>query len=441
VVILVSVPLGLPSGPADSVIGEGDRINGGGSDIVTGPENVLVLGASARAAAFSALRAGLRPWCVDLFADADLVGRCPAMRLRGDYPNAFLDMIDLGPPGPWLYTGGLENHPHLIGQLAARRALWGNGRSALALARAPENIAPAARAADLPAPTVIRGARRLPHLGRWLKKPLHGAGGKGITFCLVYPDLEEPLVLSSRGAGVADTVLCSGEEWVGPECYLQQYIEGSPAAALYVALDGETRLLGLTRQLIGEPWLGAVPFHYCGSIAPLEVDDGLRRRLERLGEELTARARLRGLFGVDGILARDFFWPVEVNPRYTASVEVLEHALGLRALSWHRQAFVADAAPPAAPDRSAVVGKAILFARADLVFPADGPWRDVLRSPPPPDDMPDFADLPHPGDAIDVGRPVLTLFVRAGDVDASLAALMARTKEVERWLYGGAAIG
>ena len=30
---------------------------------------LLLFGASTRAAAFSALRAGLKPWCVDLFAD------------------------------------------------------------------------------------------------------------------------------------------------------------------------------------------------------------------------------------------------------------------------------------------------------------------------------------------------------------------------------------
>ena len=32
-------------------------------------ESVVIFGASVRAAAFSALRAGLRPWCADLFAD------------------------------------------------------------------------------------------------------------------------------------------------------------------------------------------------------------------------------------------------------------------------------------------------------------------------------------------------------------------------------------
>ena len=41
------------------------------------PVDLLILGASARAAAFSALRLGLRPTCADLFADADLASACP----------------------------------------------------------------------------------------------------------------------------------------------------------------------------------------------------------------------------------------------------------------------------------------------------------------------------------------------------------------------------
>src|SRR4029077_19854995 len=40
-----------------------------GRDVID-PQLLLVLGASARAAAFSALRSGsIQPWCVDLFAD------------------------------------------------------------------------------------------------------------------------------------------------------------------------------------------------------------------------------------------------------------------------------------------------------------------------------------------------------------------------------------
>jgi hypothetical protein len=83
-------------------------------------QQLLIFGASVRAAAFSALRAGLVPWCVDLFADADLRGRCPAMRLPGKYPDSFLDFAGGLIAGPWMYSGGLENHPLLVHQMSSR---------------------------------------------------------------------------------------------------------------------------------------------------------------------------------------------------------------------------------------------------------------------------------------------------------------------------------
>ena len=36
-----------------------------------------------RAAAFSAMRAGLSPWCVDLFGDSDLPRRLPDLSCQG----------------------------------------------------------------------------------------------------------------------------------------------------------------------------------------------------------------------------------------------------------------------------------------------------------------------------------------------------------------------
>ena len=83
---------------------------------------IVIVGASARAAAFSALRAGLAPWCADLFADADLAARCPAVAVPFDqYPHGFLKIVRQAPPGPWLFTGGLENHPKLIDRIACDR--------------------------------------------------------------------------------------------------------------------------------------------------------------------------------------------------------------------------------------------------------------------------------------------------------------------------------
>src|ERR1700687_4838692 len=99
--------------------------------------NLILFGASTRAAAFSALRAGLRPWCADLFADRDLRMRCAVLTPPGKYTDAFLDALRPAPPGPWMYTGGLENHPRLVREMSGLRDLWGNDAAVLARVRDP----------------------------------------------------------------------------------------------------------------------------------------------------------------------------------------------------------------------------------------------------------------------------------------------------------------
>src|SRR5665213_1637961 len=89
------------------VLGNAGRIRWSFMSLGTSP--IMIFGTSVRAAAFSASRAGLSPWCADLFADSDLRRHCPAVRLPGRYPLGFLDLVSRDWPGPWMYTGGLEN--------------------------------------------------------------------------------------------------------------------------------------------------------------------------------------------------------------------------------------------------------------------------------------------------------------------------------------------
>jgi len=86
---------------------------------------LLILGASARAAAQSALRAGCRRvWAADLFADADLRACAEVVQVR-DYPHGLEAAISQAPDGPWMYTGALENHPRLVDRLARLHPLLG----------------------------------------------------------------------------------------------------------------------------------------------------------------------------------------------------------------------------------------------------------------------------------------------------------------------------
>jgi predicted ATP-grasp superfamily ATP-dependent carboligase len=377
-------------------------------------EALLILGASTRAAAFSALRAGLRPCCADLFGDADLRARCPVRVLSArDYPDGFRHLTSHMPDGPWMYTGALENRPRLVHDLAARRPLWGNDASVLARVRSPLGLAALLEREGLPCPQV-----RLPETdtppGRWLLKPVRGAGGSGIR-------LWNGRLPRRRGF------------------FLQQHVEGEPCAAIYSGAGRSATLLGATRQLVGASWLHAAPFHYCGSLGPLGLSPSCRGGLHRLGDVLTAGCRLRGLFGVDFVLRDGLPWPVEVNPRYTASVEVLECALGFPALAWHRRTF--DPTGPEPPPSSArpsppVLGKAILFARAPLTFPAEGPWLPTLSQPTPPNEVPAFADIPPAGQRIEAGRPILTFFARGDSLTACERQLRETAADLDRLLYG-----
>lgn len=346
---------------------------------------VLIVGASTRAAAFSALRAGLSPVCIDLFADRDLAAACSVTRVPpGRYPRGIAVLARRIPPSPWMYTGGLENHPDLIACISENRPLWGNGPEALRKARDPFGIAEALAAAGMPCLDVYRSADALP-TGRWLVKPLAGAGGVGIRFA----DRRPP------GAGT----------------YHQRYTDGEPHAAVYVVDGDGVRLLGVTRQLVGCDWLHTQPFRYCGSLGTFAGGEEWRR----LGEVVANYAGLRGVFGIDAVVRDGVPWLVEVNPRYTASVEVVEYGTGSNALTVSRVRI----------RKPRAVAKGVYYAPANVVVPA-GPWDDAVGAPP--DRVPPFADIPACGERIAAGRPVMTLFA------ADEAGLRAAAAELDRRL-------
>lgn len=373
--------------------------------------NLVLIGASTRAAAYSAARAGLTPWCSDLFGDADLRALCIVLPIpAGQYPEQLEQVFSSAPSGAWMYTGALENHPSLIRRLARMRPLWGNAASILKGVRSPFRVREVLAGQNIPCPDV-RPVPSPAASGRWLVKPLTSAGGRGIRFA---------------NSGTP-----------GKRGYLQEHIEGMPAAAVFCAFGTSAVLLGVTRQLIGADWLHAAPFHYCGSIGPLPLEPRLQKNLVTLGDVLTRGFGLRGLFGVDFILRDGVPWPVEVNPRYTASVEVHELATGLASLAWHHLACDATAPRPqslAAP-AGRYVGKAILYAKSDLIFPKSGPWLSVLQRPVSLHAIPPFADLPHVGALIPAGRPVLSFFAEADTPSDSLSRLRQTAADLDQLLF------
>jgi predicted ATP-grasp superfamily ATP-dependent carboligase len=354
---------------------------------------------------------------MDLFADVDLQQCCSVTRLTGRYPEGFQHFIESELPGPWMYTGGLENRPRFIQLMARRRPLWGNEEPALSMCRNPEQVVSLLQSANLPAPAVVSPEKSSLTKRRWLLKPRNSAGGAGIRFRM--PAEQVPR---------------------DRQTYQQEFIEGQSLAVLFLG-DGRTaRLLGITRQLVGETWLQAGPFRYCGSIGPLNPSIVRHPSLENLGHLLASACCLKGLFGIDGVCRDGTFWPVEINPRYTASVEVLEYATNWPILAWHGHVFLHNrlpSLPPPALPAGRMIGKAILFARQVLQFPADGPWLTEVRSPRPVEEMPRFADIPMAGETIVAGRPILTCFATADSLAVCEESLRQIAVDLDRRLFKG----
>jgi predicted ATP-grasp superfamily ATP-dependent carboligase len=254
----------------------------------------------------------------------------------------------------------------------------------------------------------------LPTGGTWLLKPVKSAGGIGIKPWFAGP----------------------GQARLSRSKYLQQYVEGVPCSAVYLGQGRNSQLLGVTGQLVGLPWLNAFKFQYCGSYGPLPLNEGTRTAFERIGAALARGCGFRGLFGVDAVIRAGVPWPVEVNPRYTASVEVLEHVLGTAALAMHRACFEPRAVVPVARGGKTCVGKAVLYARAPLRFPNEGPWLQSLGANVPGWQMPDYADIPDGGERIEDGQPILTILASGSTPEDVLESLRRRVSDLDRRLFG-----
>jgi predicted ATP-grasp superfamily ATP-dependent carboligase len=365
-------------------------------------KTVIILGASARAAAHSALRGGIEPYAIDLFADQDLAAVCSAVRIDR-YPHGFLAALTAAPQAEWIYTGGLENHPRLVDRLAQIRSLAGNRGAALRRLRDPHELAVAASAAGCPMPSANKDAILL-------VKPRRGSGGLGIRFAT------------------------PGEIRLPPHgCYLQEFIAGEAASAVFIGAGGQAALLGVTRQLLGIDFQLARPFLYVGSIGPLALEPAQQQALNLLGNVLATQFSLAGIFNVDFVRAGGRIRTLEVNPRYSASVEVLEWATGVASIPLHLAAC-AKAVLPAVSMLSInrYCGKAVVYATRDGIVPEE--LADLIADSNKPNQPPLLADLPRVGDSVQRDQPVLTVFAEGPSPTEVEAALRARVAQVQRTL-------
>lgn len=363
-------------------------------------QTFLILGASTRAWASSVSRTGLVVHAADLFNDRDLLAIAAAVAVPLErYPSVLAEVANTFPGGPWCYTGALENHPELVDTITAARPLAGNAGEAIRRVRTTRYLAEELAGAGIGFPRTLDDAAAIPSDGSWLRKPRASGGGQGIA--------------RWTGPGAGGTTLDSGRDHIWQEC-----CPGLPVSGAFVVTSRGARLVGVSRQLIGVTAWHAPPYAYCGSVDvdPQTLPDDLSDQWNRIGTLLAGTLGLRGVVGVDAIVTPSGrLVVVEVNPRPTSSMELIDRRTG-RAL---------------AADHLAACG--IVTGHCSPA-PSGGRWaKGILRAASPievddrlcdrldrfasawglGDGWPAIADLPRSGTVVPSGAPCISLFAVA----------------------------
>ena len=375
---------------------------------------VLIAGTSVRAAADSAVRAGFQVTALDAFADLDQQPSVRALSMSRDFQRKAT---------PWhmaraardidadavAYGSPFENHPKAVAALARNRRLLGNAPDVLHRVRDPLFVADTLRRHGIPAAAVrMNGIDRNDAGGdhdRWMVKPLASGGGRGVR----------PWRPASR--------LPAG-------CYLQELIDGVPGSVTFVAANGRCSVLGVSRQLVGDTNFGAAGYRYSGSLMSLDPNDAWEGDAHvACGAHVLAEAasRLFGLVGVNGV---DFVVrhripvAIEVNPRWSASMELVDRVSEMPVMAAHVEACRTGAVLDVRrPRGDGATGKAVVFAKSRVTA---GDTRSWLGS----DGSTDVRDVPWPGTSFEPGDPICTVLAAGRSVADCYAALTARAAAI-----------
>ena len=379
---------------------------------------ILLVGVSTRSIAESANHSGYEIAAVDAFGDYDLKTLCESYSLHRDFQIPF-SASGLFTASRRLsfdavaYTSNLENHPEIVQRFARRAKVLGNTAQVLRSVRTWSSLSDTLGRSGFRIPdTIYHGnGRQSGPRQQWLRKPIKSGGGHGIAFA-------QPGRSAGRGY------------------MLQEYVPGLSCSASFVANQQEAVVIGLTEQLVGSSEFGADGFRYCGNILPLETvqnrDEAanILEQVQRIANLITREFGLAGVNGFDFVLADGQVWLTEVNPRYSASMELIEKAYNLSIFDLHVQAILQNRLPDFDLDHrlhqigQRSYGKAILYAEKEGRAPDT---RDWVQS--------EIRDVPFPGENLAEGKPICTILA-AGESNADcLARLIHRAKAIKGEIY------
>lgn len=269
----------------------------------------LLCAASARAISESAKKGGYDFVSLDFFGDIDTkeAGENHSLREYGDlYSTENLynrsEKIDYASV---VYGAGFENYPGLVEGFERRAKVVGNDSKTLRKVRNWTSFFSELEneGISFPKTDIMRAGDVTSSEGKLLK-PIKSGGGHRI---------EGP---SMNTFGADETVL------------LQEAISGTPLSTCIVGTGNRWKFLGATEQLLFDK------YRYGGNISPIKPAKALKDISLKIGEIFG----LKGAVGIDFISNKHGNFVLEVNPRLTGAMEVLEKAYDVNLFDIHVRA-------------------------------------------------------------------------------------------------------
>ncbi len=394
---------------------------------------IAVVGFSARSATQCAIRQGFEVIAVDLCADRDLISQCKK-HYRLDDPNWPDALNELHPGVPLLLTGGMEHRTQWVDRCHMIANRCGPHGKQLSSTRSLDNWEKWATTSKLGWPVTICEIQDSTILqdrfagGDWLLKPFHGAGGIGII------DLTDAVPLSVQLLKKLNKV------------YIQKRLPGVTVGITFLSSEFGSTLAGATAAWPPDSKPPTSHYIYRGSWGPIPLTDEQIDKLQGFADVVGRESGLRGLWQADFLVHEGLLSLLEINPRWSASMDILDICLDLRLVKMHYECICSSVSRTTfeqfagerckqAKESIEMLGKLIVYARNGFAVTqtqSDHWWANrwkcdmqAIR------DERQFADIPFAGTTVAKGDPILTVLTSGQSHESILCDLQSANLEMD----------
>jgi len=375
---------------------------------------LLLIAPSTRALAESARRADYDFFTIDYFGDADQKRICKNYSLKHEFKEE-LCIENLVKHAKELNKGKIdfthtvgscfENYPELVEELERKCIVLGNSAEVLRKVRDWGYFFKTVKSLGISAPEneianikEVKKRKKITENKNFIVKPLRTGGGHNIC---------SASELSSASFEKNEKVL------------LQEFIEGKAASGIIAASEEESIFLGATKQIIGTPFN---KYKYTGNIAPLDEKKSVLKQMEDASLKIAEKFKLIGVNGIDFIVKNGEVFVIEVNPRITGAIEVVERAYKVNLIDIHIKACLNTLPKLKIIKPKMFYGKKIIFAEQNLNFKLKKVQRFVK-------------DVPHYNERIEARAPICTVFASGETSEKCRANLEKRRRLIRRALF------